>query len=268
MAFENGNSLTFKADRGLYCEKTDVIGKFDLNEYVARVMDREIETEPAEAAKAFAILIRTYLLQNAAKNRGCFRIADSSRFQRVSVQAPTAAAANLSYWTDALILTGRKAVTYRSDQKNSESFSWARAKKLAEDGCYFDEILKIAYPGSGIGVMDIRENADCEQLPRIESWLRLKAEKWHRYLMSLPGYEPVENIEVCRLKSGNPYSDSQKNRITVRSLETEEDQISIAHEYLHLVFKNHPSGTDENFIEDTAKILILKQGGEYENFQN
>ncbi len=269
IAFKNGNSLTFKTERGLYCEKSmSIIGKFDLNEYVARVIDREIETEPAEAAKAFAILIRTYLLQNASQDRGCFRIADSSHFQRVSVQSPTAAAINLSYWTDALILTGRMPVNYRSDQKNSESFSWTQAKKLAEDGCYFDEILRIAYPGSGIGIMDSRENADCERLPRIESWLRLNAEKWQRYLMSLPGYEPLENIEVCLLRSGNPYSDSERNRMTVRSMDTMEDKISIAHEYLHLVFKNHPSGMDEQFIEDTARNLILKEGGEYERFQN
>jgi len=270
IAFKNGNSLTFKTERGLYCEKAlSIFGKFDLSEYVARVIDREIETEPVEAAKAFAILIRTYLIRNAAQNKGCcFRIADSSDFQRVSVQSPTEAAMNLSYWTDALIITGRMPVNYRSDQTDSESFSWTRAKKLAGEGCYFDEILRIAYPGSGIGLMDIRENADCERLPHIESWIGLNAEKWESYLMSLPGYEPPERIEVCRLGSGNPYSDIEKNRITVRSLDTLEDKISIAHEYLHLAFKNHPCGTDENFIENTAKTLILKEGGEYERFQN
>lgn len=268
IVFKNGNSLTFKTDRGLYCEKSNIIGRFDLNEYTARVIDREIETEPPEAAKAFAIIIRTYLLQNAARDKGCFRIADSSHFQRVSVQSPSPEAMNLSYWTDDLVLTGGKPVNYRSDQTDSESFSWTRAKKLAEDGCYFDEILRIAYPGSEIGLTDIRENRDCERLPGIESWLRLNAEKWQRYLMSLPGYEQPESFEVCLLRSGNPCSDSENNRIIVRSADTVEDRISIAHEYLHLAFKNHPSGMDENFIEHIAGELILKEGGVYEPFEN
>lgn len=268
IGFKNGKSLTFKTDRGLYFEQMNIVGKLDLNEYVARVIDREIETEPLEAAKAFAIIIRTYLLQNAVQDRGCFRIADSSRFQRVSVQSPTSAAMNLSYWTEALILTGGKPVNYRFDQTESESFSWIRAKKLARDGCYFDEILRIAYPGSEITLMDIRENRDCERLPHIESWLKLKAEQWQRYLISLPGYERPENIEICLLRSGNPYSETEKNRMTVRSADTAEDRISIAHEYLHLVFKHHPSGMDENFIEQTARELILKEGGEYEPFRN
>ena len=36
-----------------------------------------------------------------------------------------------------------------------------------------------------------------------------------------------------------------------------DDEIALAHEFLHLAFKHHPSGADESFIENMARQLLL-----------
>jgi len=268
--FKNGNSLEFRSYDNLYYEKEGklpvIFGIFDVNNYVARVIDREIKTEPVEAAKAFAIVIRTYLVQNAKQDRGYFYIPDSTRFQRVSIQPPTQKAKRLSYWTDALIITRVPSVRYHETLSSLNVLSWEQAKKLAREGYYFDKILQAAYPGGRIGIMDLKRNQECERLAHIESWIQAKSQKWRRYLITQPGYEPPDQIVVCRLRSGNPYTDFDENRIFTRSFRSIEDKITLTHEYLHLAFKNHPSGRDEDFIEHTAKNLILHEEELYEQF--
>lgn len=259
--FKNGNSLEFRSSDNLYYEKegkTPVIfGIFDVNDYVARVIDREIKTEPTEAAKAFAIVIRTYLAQNAKHEHGYVSIPDSTRFQRVSIHPPTQEAKRLSYWTDALVISGVSSVQYHETRSSLNVLSWEQAKKLARKGYYFDKILQTAYPGGKIGIMELKRNQECERLAHVESWLQAKSQKWQLYLMTKPGYEPSDHIAVCRLHSGSPYADFDENRIFTRSFQSIEDKITLTHEYLHLSFKNHPLGRDEDFIEQTAKTLVL-----------
>ena len=61
-----------------------------------------------------------------------------------------------------------------------------------------------------------------------------------------------------------PYSDSGRNVIFMRYDGDIEDQITAAHEYLHLAFKFHPNGLKEHFIEEKAKQLVLSEkGAEY-----
>lgn len=268
--FKNGNSLEFRSSDNLYYEKegkTPVIfGIFGVNDYVARVIDREIKTEPTEAAKAFAIVIRTYLVQNAKHAPGYFYIPDSTRFQRVSIHPPTQEAKGLSYWTDALVITGVSSVRYHQTRSSLNVLSWEHAKKLAHEGYYFDKILQAAYPGGKIGIMELKRNQECERLAHVESWLQAKSQKWRLYLMTKPGYEPLDHIAVCRLRSGSPYADFDENRIFTRSFQNIEDQITLTHEYLHLTFKNHPLGRDEEFIEQTAKTLVLHEEELYDQF--
>lgn len=270
VCFNSGKSLKFRSSGSLFYEKINktqiIYGNFTVNDYIARVIDREIKPKPTEAAKAFAIVIRTYLMQNAKQNNGCFHISDSSRFQRVSIHSSTKEARSLSYWTDTLVIKGVPSVHYHSNRSSLNVLSWLQAKKLANEGYYFDEILRTAYPSGKIGVMYLKRNCECDRLTHIESWLRSKSKKWQVYLSAKPGYEPPEQIEVCRLISGNPYADFDKNRIFAKSLNSIEDKITLTHEYLHLAFKHHPLGADDEFIENTAKQLILNEGVVYEQF--
>jgi uncharacterized protein YfaQ (DUF2300 family) len=62
-------------------------------------------------------------------------------------------------------------------------------------------------------------------------------------------------VMVCTLDNGNPYSDQQRMRIYVRGLKTHEDRIALAHEFVHLSFRFHPRGSDEQFVEQLARLL-------------
>lgn len=87
--FENGQNLALRSNGELMLlrekgGRPHLRGRFGVNEYVARVLDREANTGEPEAAKALAIAARTYLQQNAVTVAGCQQIADSSATQRVS----------------------------------------------------------------------------------------------------------------------------------------------------------------------------------------
>lgn len=66
--FANGNQLDIHSDGELFLLKDKLVARLDREEYVARVLQREARPEPAEAAKALSVAIRTYLLQNATRN--------------------------------------------------------------------------------------------------------------------------------------------------------------------------------------------------------
>ncbi|MFH1726062.1 MAG: DUF2300 domain-containing protein [Elusimicrobiota bacterium] len=259
--FKNGKSLDFKAKGELFLvqrgSEKAVVGDFDVNEYVARVLDREVETEVTEAARAFAILARTYLAQNAAEKDGCLHIGDSTRLQRVSVRFPSERARRLSRWTDSLVLKGVPAVRYHMTKDAKNLLSWRRAKRLAGDGFHYDEILRSAYPGGRIGVMERKGTRRCVRLAEAEAWLDGRRRAWRALLMSEPGFEEPEEVAVCKLTSGEPFADPERGRIFARAVRTVEDRLTVAHEYLHLAFRSHPNGGDERFIESTAKSLVL-----------
>jgi uncharacterized protein YfaQ (DUF2300 family) len=62
--------------------------------------------------------------------------------------------------------------------------------------------------------------------------------------------------KICMLADGNPYSDQRRYRIYVRGWRSLDERITLAHEYLHLVFRFHPHGADEDYIERLARRLI------------
>lgn len=259
LEFKNGNRLGISARGDLSLARGAdnapiLIGRFTLNEYVARVVDREGNARHTQAARALAIAARSYLLQNAHFQAGCWRIADSSRTQRVSPNPPSASALAAAWFTDEIILTGTP-VQYHRDNPGSNRLAWRDAVAHDEQGWNFERILSAAYPTAGIGTLSGRE--DCKRLPEAEAWLLRAAQTWTSRLRREPGFEVLETpARICALADGHPYSDQQRLRIYIRGWRSLDERITLAHEYLHLAFRFHPNGANEDFIERLARRLI------------
>lgn len=111
---------------------------------------------------------------------------------------------------------------------------------------------------------NIQPVQDCQRQLQLEVWLQAQADRWHRVLVTQAGYERPETVIICQLNRGNPYVDYDRDRIFLRSVNADEDRISLAHEYLHLAFKHHPVARDERFIENTAQKLAASYPFEIE----
>lgn len=257
--FSNGNRLAFQADGGMTMAVGDdgrirVQGRFGVNDYVARVLDREGAATPQEAARALAVAARSYLAQNARLLASCQHIADSSATQRVSPNPPTPAALAVAHWTDRLVVED-VTVRYHRDTPGPDVLAWTGAVEAARAGQRFDAILAQAYPRGALGAMGAGQR--CERLHRNEAWLARTLPRWERVLRAQPGYErPAQPPLVCALSSGMPYSEQSRNRIFMRPLAGREDRITLAHEYLHIGLRHHPRGQDEDHIEGLARRLI------------
>lgn len=269
--FSNGNSLEVASkDQLRYGTTQDgsgrISGTFGVNEYVARVIDREINRTPVEAARAFGIVIRTYLHQNAKRSEGCLSIADSTRTQRVSPNPPSESASRIADWSDRMVLTGVPIVRYHATRGGQNLLSWARAREMAESGSHFNEILKSAYPNMRLGFEAGNSEVACRRLREAESWIQRQSRNWLPSLSEISGFQLPEGFKVCRSASGQPFTDSENNIIYMNYSGDLEDQVTAAHEYLHLAFKYRPEGLNESFIEARARELVLLQGqaGEYE----
>ncbi|QYF93541.1 DUF2300 domain-containing protein [Massilia sp. PAMC28688] len=258
--FDNGSSLKLVSHGELLLEQDSrgrpkLTGHLGLNEYVARVIDREGGAGEPEAAKALAIAARTYLQQNARFADGCQRIADSSATQRVSPNRATLAARAIADWTDQLVLSGVD-VFYHADTPARNTMAWSVAVRQAQGGKRFDDILAHAYPQAELTTLS-GGGQQCVRLTRAQSWLARELPRWERVLHTQPGYErPAEPPSICRLAAGMPYSEQSRNRIFVRGLGTREERITLAHEYLHLGLRNHPRGHDEAYVEQLARRLM------------
>ena len=225
----------------------------DMNEYVARVLDREVRPVPEEAAKAFAVAIRTYLVQNAPLREGCYIVPDSTRFQRVSINPAGEPARRVAAWTDGIILDGAR-VRYRTGPGAPGALSWEEAVKLSGEGLTFDRILRSGYPAARLAASDRRE-APCRRLEDVEAWLASRSKDWRRRMAQVPGFEPPAKLQVCRTAE-IPYSDPKNGRLYLRPGLGTDHQVVAAHEYLHLALQSHPAGSDEPFIERTARELV------------
>ncbi|MDR6919022.1 uncharacterized protein YfaQ (DUF2300 family) [Pseudomonas sp. 3296] len=254
--FSNGNQLDIHSDGELFLLKDQLVARLDREEYVARVLQREAKPEPAEAAKALAIAIRTYLLQNATRHGDCLSIDDSSSRQRVSPRPATAESRNIAAWTSDLVLAG-STVTYHSDQSGPDKLSWQQAVKQANAGQRYDAILLHAYPRASLSRWD-NPVASCEALPAAQDWLQTQRRGWRQRLENEVGYNEVNTFAVCRLAFGRPYVDRERQRIYVRGVLSLQDRLDLTHEYLHLAFEAHPNGQDETYIEGLARHLLLE----------
>jgi uncharacterized protein YfaQ (DUF2300 family) len=252
--FANGKHLRLSSTHGLQIADEDgqpvVRGRFALEEYVARVVDREGDASQTEAARALAVAARSYVHQQGRPLAGCLAIADDSRSQRVAANPPTTAAQSVARFTEGLTLN--VPVRYHRNRAGSNVMSWQRAVALARGGARFDAILADAYGNAAVGGP---ADQDCRRLGAAEQWLGRRAETWRRQLAGRSGFEMPAAVTVCTLSSGNPYSDQGKNRIYVRDWMSAQGRLALTHEYLHLAFRFHPDGGNERFIEQTARAL-------------
>ena len=254
--FLNGNQLDIHSDGELFLLNDKLVARLDREEYVARVLQREGRPEPLEAAKALAIAIRTYLLQNATRNGDCLSIDDSSHRQRVAPRPATAESRNIAAWTSDLVLAG-STVTYHSDQPGPDKLSWQQAVEQATAGQRYDAILLHAYPRASLSRWG-NPVASCEALPAAQEWLQTQRRGWRQRLESEAGYNEISTFAVCRLSFGRPYVDRERQRIYVRGVLSLQDRLDLTHEYLHLAFEAHPNGQDETYIEGLARHLLLE----------
>lgn len=254
--FANGNALDIHSEGELFLLNHKLVARLDREEYVARVLDREAKPEPAEAAKALAVAIRTYLLQNAARSGDCLSIDDSSTRQRVAPRPASAESRNIAAWTADLVLAG-SIVTYHSDQPGPDKLAWQQAVEQANAGQRYDAILLHAYPRASLSRWD-NPVASCEALPAAQAWLQKQRPGWRPELESENGYNEVSTFAVCKLAFGRPFVDRERQRIYVRGVLTLQDRLDLTHEYLHLAFEAHPNGQDETYIEGLARHLLLE----------
>jgi uncharacterized protein YfaQ (DUF2300 family) len=257
VTFRNSTRLPIRSDGELelrFDARAAIQGRFTLEDYVARVIDREGDASVTHAARALAVLARSYVLQNAAFESGCYRIADSSNTQRVSPRPPSPAALQAAQFTAGLVLSGA-AAQYHRDQAAPGRLAWKRAVEQAQAGATFDLLLAQSFPNASFATLSGLE--ECRRLDAAERWLAAALPKWQRVLIVEPGFEPLDGAPaVCALNYGSPYSDQRRLRIYARDWRSFNDQLTLAHEYLHLAFRFHPRGFDEAFIEQTARRLV------------
>lgn len=254
--FANGNALDIHSGGELFLLNDKLVARLDREEYVARVLEREAKAQPAEAAKALAVAIRTYLLQNATRNGDCLSIDDSSNRQRVAPRPASAESRDIAAWTADLVLAG-STVTYHSDQPGPDKLAWQQAVEQANAGQRYDAILLHAYPRASLSRWD-NPVASCEALPAAQDWLQKQRRGWRPKLASETGYNEVSTFAVCKLAFGRPFVDRERQRIYVRGVLTLQDRLDLTHEYLHLAFEAHPNGQDETYIEGLARHLLLE----------
>jgi uncharacterized protein YfaQ (DUF2300 family) len=258
--FQNGRRLDISSAGDLRLsrgsEGVTVSARLGLNDYVARVLDREAAAKPIEAARALAVAARTWLVQNADRRRGCWHVADDSRAQRVSANPPSEGARRVAGWTDDLVVRGAP-VTYHRSRGGPNTLAWLEAIDRAAAGLTFDQILVASYPDGRLATLHGAGRADCERLLAVEHWLAERARAWRARLEGERGFEPPRRpVAACRLAHGQPFADAERNRIHVRGIATTDDRITVLHEYLHLAFRFHPRGLDEDFVERLARELV------------
>jgi uncharacterized protein YfaQ (DUF2300 family) len=257
LQFANGKRLAISGDGTLklsYQPVPRLSARLGLNQYVARVVEREGDASATQAARALAIAARSYLLQNGQFAGGCWQLADSSQTQRVSPNPPSPAALSAAWFTDEMILQGVP-VHYHTSQEGPNRMAWRSAANQAGQGWDFEKILLHSFPQATLG--SFSGHSECVRLPQAESWLAQATPGWQRLLGREAGFEALaEPPRVCTLAQGQPYSDQRRLRIYVRGWQSLDQRITLAHEYLHLAFRFHPRGADENYIERLARRLI------------
>jgi uncharacterized protein YfaQ (DUF2300 family) len=261
--FVNGNTLPIESKRELTLARQNntpvITGRLGMNDYVARVVEREGELAEPQAARALAVAARSYLVQHASRDKGCYRIADSSRTQRVLPRPPQPAARNAAEFTDTLVLTGQS-VQYHGTISARGQMSWTAARAAAQRGQGFDAILAQWWPQATLTSFQSPVAGDCSPVAGAQQWLQARAPRWSARLNAEPGYETPPLPAVCVVQEGRPYADARRNRLYVHRFATEEDRIALTHEYLHLAFARHPRGQDEQFVEAMARRLIRGEG--------
>ncbi len=233
-----------------------ITAQLSREDYVARVLDREAGPEPVQAARALAIVIRTYLQQAARSTDNCLHIDDSSATQRVAARPASAASKQVAAWTADLVLAGPP-VQYHLQKSGVDRLSWTDAVSKAQAGQTYAQILAAAFTRSNLARWG-RPLATCQPLPDAERWLLTRLPRWRGVLNSEVGYTETDQLQVCQLQHGRPHVMRDQRRIFIRGLRSEQDRLDLLHEYLHLAFAAHPNGQDEHYVETLARRLLLE----------
>lgn len=262
LTFENGNTAVIESAGELQWRSNgqgpEISAELDLDEYVARVVDREASAQPAHAARALAVAARSYVLAHGRMQQGCLEIDDSSRTQRVAPRPATQAAMHAAMVTNGLIVKGAYAIPgqYHATQSRDGVMAWSMAVEQAQRGMRFTDILDYAYPKSSLASLYSDSAVACEALPLAQRWLESQLPQWRRQLVGQSGFDEPASVQVCRLHSGRAHAHDGSRRIDVSGHQSLEERIAIAHEYLHLAFTRHPRTRDESFIEALARQLV------------
>ncbi|MGB4811354.1 MAG: DUF2300 domain-containing protein [Methylophilaceae bacterium] len=254
--FSNGNALQLMSHGELSLQidhnKSQIWGKLGLQEYIARVVDREADATKTEAAKALSIAARSYVFQNATFHQGCWQIDDDSRTQRVSASPASQAAKTVAAMTEDLTLTGSP-IYYHQNKSAANTLNWLLAVKRGELGDNYLMMLHEAYPNASWRLSN--QTQQCQRLPQAEQYVQKNRAAVQRSVSHIAGFEPVQDLKICQLDYGNPYSDQQTLSMFVRDWRSENDRITLWHEYLHLALRFHPNGGNEALIEPIARQL-------------
>lgn len=99
------------------------------------------------------------------------------------------------------------------------------------------------------------QTQQCEAMQLATSYLKKSLQQARARLHAVDGFEQVRDVKICRLDYGNPFSDRNNNRIYIRDWRSENDRVTLWHEYLHLALRFHPNGSNETYIETLAQQL-------------
>lgn len=259
--FASGNTLDVQSSGELLLQNEagvpTIHARLSREDYVARVLQREGHTDNPTAARVLAIAIRSYLAQQAETGGSCLRIEDSSSRQRVAPRPASALAQAAAAFSEGLVLVGMP-VQYHADQAAPGQLSWAQLLRDAQAGAGVQALLRQTWPQAELVAWG-RAQTRCEVLPEAQAWLAAQRPRWRRLLDAEFGHEERPGVQVCRLQAGRPFADRARQRVHIRGLRSQQDQLDLTHEYLHLAFEAHPHGQDEDFIEAWARRLVLGQ---------
>ena len=260
---KNGNQLPFTANGSVWLEQNQqsaqIVGRFDLEEYVARVVDREADARDVQAARALAIAARSYVLQNARFEGSCWQISDDSQTQRVSLSQPSPRAKQIAAFTEGLTLSGSP-IRYHRDRDGHNVMSWRTAQTAGLMGKDYVSILRAAYPQASWQLPYAEAGytqTQCKPLAQARQYLIAEEKNQRSRLQRITGYEsvPANQLRICALAYGIPYSDQQQLTIYVRDWRSPQGRVTLWHEYLHLALRFHPNGQNERLVEHYANAL-------------
>ncbi|HEX5685498.1 MAG TPA: DUF2300 domain-containing protein [Ideonella sp.] len=232
--------------------------RLPLEDYIARVVDREGDAREVSAARALAIAARSWLRQNSAPTAGadgaCLEVDDDTRAQRVSPRPPTQAARAAAAFTAGLVLTGAP-IRYQLDGAQPQVMGWRQAVAASRAGMGVEALLRDAFPSAMLAGWN--DEGDCNPMPRATAWLAEREPRWRKVLRVEIGYEaPDGTPQVCQLTQGVPHADLRRGRVYIREWTSRDGRVTLIHEYLHLAFRRHPNGRDEAYIERLAQQLV------------
>lgn len=256
-SLKHGTTVRFSSRGNIILKKRGgrfaLSGCFTLDDYIARVIQREGGTLPIEARKALAIVARTYLLHQAVKlDDGHLFLADSTRWQRVSIADPSNENRHIAAQTTSLVLN--REVFFHETKTGEKTFSLSLSSRQAGQGLKYDEILAGAFPSLAIIPLWSLKKTSCDELTQASEWLRYNLNAWQKELIPL-GADLMASTTVCRNSAHRAFYFDK--RIYMAGFSDTEDQITLVHEWLHAAFAETPLGDDEGRIEGLAKRLVM-----------